>query len=124
MCNTPLNAPGVDLGSFSHPPATQIAPDPSKPPKRALATHFGPILRLVGGLICGLGLLASAVQAQTNNPPGTNGLVHPTYYASDFGMVPQAVAKVTQTPLVPIGDYNGAILVPNPRVIQPQWLAL
>lgn len=42
------------------------------------------------------------------------GTVDPSYTFTDFNLTAQAVRKVTQTPLQPFADYNGAILTANP----------
>ncbi len=42
------------------------------------------------------------------------GTVDPTYTFQDFQTTPQAVRKITQTPLKPMADYGGAILSAKP----------
>jgi len=48
---------------------------------------------------------------------GWAGTVDATYTFTDFQLTAQAVRRVTQTPLEPFADYNGAILSAAPRSI-------
>lgn len=46
--------------------------------------------------------------------PAGAGIITNFYTFTDFNLTAQAVRRVTQTPIQPFADYNGAILAPNP----------